>query len=262
MRSAPAVRVVLSATLISAGLSVAVASLPGRGRLELPTLALITLVKVALLGAAAYWSLVSRNRLQAGPRVARAWGLLCAGFAGLALGHVELGLEQMAYASAPYPAPSDVLFLAAQACLAVALVGFVRAYRASGLFSNRGRTRALLVAVLSAALVGGLLLVTIARLPAPWLERATSGAYALLDLAVLVSLALLVRQARHLGGQVGRAWSLLLGGFVVFSAADVVFGYLHALSAEPSLLFSQFPFLFAYGLASAGARLQLSLVTD
>jgi len=262
MRSVPGAKFVLFAAGAAACLSVAVAALPARDRLALPTLVVLTLVKVALLVAAAGWSFSSRNRLHAGPRVARAWGLLGAGFAGLALGHVVLGLEQTAYADPPFPATSDVFFLAAQVSLVAALTEFVRAYRESGLFSERGGARALLVAVAAAALVGGLLLVTIARLPASWLERATSGAYALLDLAILVPLALLVRQARHLGGQVGRAWSLLLCGFLVFSAADVVFGYLHALDAEPSLLLSQVPFVAAYGLASAGTRLQLSLLAD
>jgi hypothetical protein len=61
---------------------------------------------------------------------------------------------------------------------------------------------------------------------------------------------------------VGRVWALLLAGFAVFSVADVTFGYLNALDAEPSLLLSQFPFLIAYGLMAAGSRLQLALVAD
>jgi len=260
MRSTLAVKAVLLASLGAACLSVAVSSLPAPADLAPATLVVLTGVKLALLAAAAHWSFVSRKRLHAGPRIARAWGLLCAGFAGLALGHVVLSLEQVLYANPPFPATSDVLFIAGQVFLVAALSDFLGAYRESGLFSEKGAHRALVVAIAGAAILGGLLLVTIARLPAPWLERATSSTYALLDLAILMTLALLVRQARQLGGQVGRAWALLLGGFTVFSAADVAFGYLHALDSEPSLLLSQVPFLVAYGLASAGTRLQLALI--
>jgi len=83
-----------------------------------------------------------------------------------------------------------------------------------------------------------------------------------LDLAILVPLALLVRLARQLGGDVGRVWELLLAGFVVLSAADVALGYLQAFGTEPSILLSQFPFLVAYGLAAAGSRLQLALLAE
>ncbi len=171
-------------------------------------------------------------------------------------------MEQLAASGPRYPALSDSAFGVAQVLLAAALARFVGAYRSSGLFDEEGARRAWWVIGAVAAAAGALLLVTIARLPAPWPVRATDALYAVLDLAILVPLAFLVRQARQLGGRVGRVWATLLAGFAAFSVADVALGYLNALQAEPSLLLSQFPFILAYGLVAAGSRLQLALVGE
>lgn len=262
MKAAAAVRAVLLATGAVALVSAAASALPEGCGSARALLVLATGVKIGLLGLAAHWSLASCRRLEAGHPTAGAWGLLGAGFAGLALGHLVLGLEQLASSAPRYPALSDAAFGTAQVLLAAALARFVGAYRSSGLFAEEGARRAWWAIGAAAVVIGGLLLATIVRLPAPWLVRGTDALYAVLDLAMLVPLAFLVRQARQLGGRVGRVWVTLLAGFAAFAIADVSLGYLHALQAEPSLLLAQLPFVLAYGLAAAGSRLQLALVGE
>jgi hypothetical protein len=262
MKPRSAVRAVLLAAAAAAALSLAMAPMAEGSVASRLGLVAFTLVKLGLLGAAATWIFASRARLERGHPARRSWQLLGAGFAGFFLSHLVLGVEQLVRDPLPFPSVADALFIPAQLLLATARTGFLAAYRSSGLFSEKGSRLATAVIGVLAAAVGAVLLVTVARLPVPWLERATDGIYALLDLAVLVPLALLVRLARQLGGEVGRAWYLLLAGFFVLSAADVTMGYLQALGAEPSLLLSQFPFLIAYGLAAAGSRLQLALLVD
>ncbi len=266
MRSVPAaVRSVVVATAAVAGASVVLSLVPGSTRLgailagQAPIPG-FTLAKIALLLAAARWSAANRARLEDDHPAREPWGLLALGFGGLAAGHLALGLEQLAWETPPFPFVSDALFVPADAFLVVALYGFLRAYRSSGLFSDAGTRRAALsFGAAAVAIVAGVV-VTTARLPVPWAERATDIAYAVLDLGLLVPLALLVRFARQLGGEVGVAWRVLLGAFVVFTAADVAIGYLDALGMGPSYLAAQLPFVVAYGLAAAGSRMQLAVI--
>jgi len=262
MRSHVAVKGVLLATGATALLSIAVAALPAGSGAARAGLVLFTLVKLALLGAAARWSLASRGRLEAGHPARRSWCILGAGFLGFLVAHLVLGVEQIVHETPPFPSVADAIFLPAQVLLATALAGFLGVYRSSGLFSEEGARRAGVAIAATAVVIGVVVLATVARLPVPWLERAVDGLYAVLDLAILVPLVLLVRLARHLGGRVGRVWGLLLAAFAVLSVGDVALGYLAALEAEPPLLLSQFPFLVAYGLAAAGSRLQLALLSD
>lgn len=265
MRLPAAVRTVVSVAAAAAAASVALALVPGStalgallaGPAPIPG---FTLAKVALLAAAARWSAGCRGRLDAGHPARRSWGLLALGFAGLAAGHVALGIEQLAWESPPFPFVSDALFVPAVAVQVAALLGFLRAYRASGLFADPGARRAAAIATLAAAAIAAGVLATTVGLPVPWPERAIHVAYAALDLALLVPLALLVRLARWLGGPVGLVWRVLLGAFMVFTAADMSIGYLDALGYGPSYLASQAPFLVAYGLAAAGSRLQLEVM--
>ncbi len=265
MSTPAAVRNVVAVTGVIAATSVVLSIVP-------PTTALgaalagpapipgFTLAKIVLLAAAARWSAAARARLDAGHPSRGPWGLLALGFAGLAGGHLSLGVEQLAFETPPFPFVSDALFVPADALLVVALYGFLRAYRSSELFPDGGTRRAAAgFAAAAVAITAGVAVAT-ARLPVPWTERATDIAYAVLDLGLLVPLALLVRFAHQLGGPVGLAWRILLGGFVVFTAADVSIGYLDALGIGPSYLASQLPFVLAYGLAAAGARMQLAVM--
>jgi hypothetical protein len=265
MNTPAAVRNVFAVTAAAAGASVVLALVPESTRLgavlagpaPIPG---FTLAKMLLLGAAARWSAASRARLEPGHPARRSWGQLALAFAGLAAGHLSLGIEQLAFESPPFPFVSDALFVPSVALLAAALYGFVGAYRSSGLFSDAGTRRAAVVFAAAALAITAGVAVTTARLPVPWAERATDVAYAVLDLGLLVPLALLVWLARQLGGPVGLVWRILLGGMVVFTAADVGIGYLDALGAGPSYLASQLPFIVAYGLAAAGSRMQLAVL--
>ncbi len=266
MNAAPAeVRRVVAATAAVAAASIALSLVPGSTRLgallagQAPIPA-FTLAKIALLAAAARWSAMNRARLDLDHPAREPWGLLALGFGGLAAGHLSLGLEQLAWERPPFPFVSDALFVPADALLVAALHGFVVAYRSSGLFPDAGTRRAaLLFGAAAAAVVAGVVITTV-RLPVPWAERATDVVYAALDLGLLVPLALLVRFARQLGGPVGLAWRVLLGAFIVLTAADVAIGYLDALGIGPSYLAAQLPFVVAYGLAAAGSRMQLAVI--
>lgn len=265
--SARDVRRVLGATTLAAAAAIALALVPpatalGRALAGAAPIPGFTLLKVLLLSSAARWSLATRARLGPGHPSRRPWGLLAAGLAGYALGHLALGIEQLAFASPPFPFVSDALFLPSAVALTAAQFGFLGAYRASGFFSARGTRRTAAAAVAVAGGVMALVAVATLRLPVPWLEQATDVAYAVLDLALLVPLVLLVRLARQLGGPVGRVWRLLLGGFAVLAVADVCTGYLDAVGLGPSYLLSQAPFLVAYGLVAAGSRLQLALLEE
>ena len=261
----PAVRNVVAVTAVVAGASVVLSLVPESTRLGAvlagpAPIPVFTLAKILLLAAAARWAAASRARLDPGHPARRPWGLLALGFAGLAAGHLSLGIEQLAWETPPFPFVSDALFVPAVGLQVSALFGFVHAYRCSGLFSDAGTRRAAVVFVAAALAVTAGVAITTARLPVPWPERATDIAYAVLDLGLLVPLALLVRLARQLGGPVGRVWRVLLGAFIVFTAADISIGYLDALDVGPSYLASQLPFIVAYGLAAAGSRMQLAVI--
>ncbi len=265
MSTPAAVRRVVAVTAVVAGASIALSLVPAStalgavlaGWAPIPA---FTLVKISLLAAAARWCAASRARLDADHPARRPWGLLALGFAGLAAGHLSLGIEQLAFDAPRFPFVSDALFVPAVATLAAALYGFLGAYRSSGLFSDAGMRRAAIGFAAAALAVTAGVAVTTARLPVPWAERATDVAYVVLDLGLLVPLALLVRFARQLGGPVGLVWRILLGGFMVFTAADVTMGYLDALGIGPSYVQSQLPFIVAYGLAAAGSRMQLAVI--
>ena len=267
MAAAMPVSRLLAVTALAAAVAVALALVPPASALggalagPAPVVA-FTLLKVFLLGLAARWSFTSSARLDPGHPARRSWGLLATGLAGYAVGHTALGIEQLAFENPPFPFVSDVFFLPSALALATAQFGFLGAYRSSGLFPDRGRGLAALVAAVLASGVAAVVVTATLRLPVPLLEQATDVAYAILDLALLVPLVLLVRLARQLGGPVGKVWRLLLGGFVVLAVADVSIGYLDALGSGPSYLFSQAPFVIAYGLIAAGSRLQLSLLAD
>jgi hypothetical protein len=260
-----AVRNVAAVTAAIAGAAAVLALVPESTRLgavlagPAPVPA-FTLAKIALLAAAARWAVAASARLDRGHPARRPWALLAVGYAGLAAGHLALGVEQLAFETPPFPFVSDALFLPAIAVQVAALHGFLAAYRSSGLFSDAGARRAAaLFAAAGVAITAGIAITT-ARLPVSWAERATDIAYAALDLGLLVPLALLVRLARQLGGPVGLVWHVLLGAIVVFTAGDISIGYLDALGLSPSFLASQLPFVVAYGLAAAGSRLQLAVV--
>jgi hypothetical protein len=267
MGPATSARRLLGATALAAAATVALAlvkphSAFGKVLAGPATIAGFTLLKVLLLGGAAAWAFAARDRLEPGHPARWPWGLLAAGFAGYVAGHVALGIEQLAFASPPFPFVSDAFFLPAGLALTVAQFGFLGAYRSSGFFSDQGALRAAVIAVAVMAGVTVVVVATTVRLPVPWPERATDLAYAVLDLVLLVPLVLLVRLARRLGGPVGRVWHLLLGGFVVLAVADVSIGYLDALGVGPSYILSQAPFVVAYGLVAAGSRLQLALLAE
>jgi hypothetical protein len=259
------VRNVLFVTAAVAGAAAALALVPTSTRLGAALAGTapvpgFTLAKIVLLAAAARWAAAASARLDRGHPSRRPWALLAVGYAGLATGHAALGVEQLVFDAPPFPFVSDALFVPAVAVQVAALFGFLAAYRVSGLFSDAGARRAAVLLGAAAIAITATVAITTARLPVSWAERAIDIAYAVLDVGLLVPLALLVRLARQLGGQVGVVWRVLLGAFIVFTAGDVSIGYLDALGMAPPFLASQLPFVVAYGLAAAGSRMQLAVI--
>jgi hypothetical protein len=226
-------------------------------------LAITAPVKLAFLAAAAWWALGVRDRLEDGNPARRSWGLLSLGFLGLLAGHLTLAPEQVLHGTTPFPSAADLFFIPAQASLVVAFAGFLRAYRASGLFVDPGRRRATALLVLAVLAVAAVAAWPIVRAPGTALERALGVAYPALDLALLVPLALLVRLTnRMLGSEIWKVWATLLTGFLCFAAGDVLFAWVSALGLGGVGALMGLPYLLAYGLAAAGTRLQLRLVAE
>jgi hypothetical protein len=97
--------------------------------------------------------------------------------------------------------------------------------------------------------------------PTPLLEKVLAAAYPLLDIALLVAVALLMRGARQFGG--GRAWevwALLLAGLVVMIAGDLRYAYFATSGEEHIDALSEMPFVVAYLLLALGALKQKELI--
>jgi hypothetical protein len=96
---------------------------------------------------------------------------------------------------------------------------------------------------------------------APLLERVLAAAYPLLDVALLVAVALLLRGARRFGG--GRAWevwALVLAGMAVMIAGDVRYAYFAAGGEQRVDAASEALFVVAYLLLARGALRQQELI--
>jgi hypothetical protein len=233
----------------------------GPGGAAHAAVAVAAVAKLALLGAAAWWSLGVRDRLGEGNPARRAWGQLALGFLGLLAGHLTFTPEQLARGTTPFPSAADLFFVPAQAVLVVAFLGFLRAYRASGLFEDALDARVLGRHLAVAAALAAAVLWPVARGAGGALERALDATYPVLDLAMLVPLAMLVRLARRMrGGGVFQVWATLLGGFVCFAAGDVLFALNGALGGGGLGPLQTVPYVLAYALAAAGARVQLELL--
>jgi hypothetical protein len=236
---------------------------PGDSRLAAhAAIGVAAIAKLSLLAAAAWWSLCVRDRLDLENPARRAWGRLALGFLGLLAGHLTFVPEQVVHGTTPFPSAADLFFIPAQALLVVAFLGFLRAYRSSGLFDDAMDTRVFVRYALVAAAVGAAVLWTVARGEAGPLERVLDAAYPLLDLAMLVPLAMLVRLAHRMRGSgVWRVWVTILSGFACFAAGDVLFAWAGALGGLQGLgSLVTVPYLLAYALAAAGAKVQLDLL--
>jgi hypothetical protein len=122
------------------------------------------------------------RRFEADNPARRAWLLLTLGLGGFLAGQSILGYFQLVEGRPiVFPSPADLFFVLGSICLVIALLGFVRAYAASGLPVGAPRERGLLAlgaAVLCAAIVIPILR-PVLQTPAPPLEKLLNLAYPL-----------------------------------------------------------------------------------
>ena len=226
-------------------------------------IAVASLVKLTLLSLGALWSWRARGSMEADNPVRPAWALLASSLLCDVIGQAALARYQLRGEQAPFPSVGDVFWLLAYPLAGAALVRFVSAYHQSGYpMGTRGERVGLLAvtaAVCAALSFVVLRPVVLAEMPA--LDKALSAAYPLLDMALLVPLALLLRTTWHFrGGSVGTAWILVLTGFVFMCAGDVLFAYFTALGQTGLDPFVHGAYILSYGLIAGGVRKHVALL--
>jgi hypothetical protein len=226
---------------------------------------LASVVKLVLLVLGAAWSWQSRKHLDADNPVRPAWTWFAAGLSANVLGQVVLARYQLVGQESPFPSVGDVFYLLAYPLLGAALVQFVRAYHEAGypMGSRAERARLLAVTAMVCASLSFVVLRPVVMSDLPPVQKALTAAYPLLDMALLVPLALLLRTTWHFrGGSVGTAWIVVLTGIVFMCAGDVLFAYLTALGQTGLDPFVHGAYIMAYGLIAAGVRKHLALVAS
>lgn len=225
-------------------------------------LAVHTAAKWILLGATVWLSFRNATALDTSRPIGHAWLLFGLGVGSYLVAELGEAFYQFALGILnPFPSLLDVFYVAGYPLLILALSGFVRAYAAAGYPMGAPRDGVLVTAVLVVAGVG-LIWPVLSGLagPSPLLEKVLAAAYPLLDIALLVAAALLLRGARRFGG--GRAWevwALVLAGLGVMIAGDLRYAYFAASGEEYVDALSEMPFVVAYLLLALGALKQKEL---
>jgi hypothetical protein len=204
------------------------------------------------------------QRLEPENRARPAWRLLSGWLACFSVGEGILGVyTHVLRVEPPIPSVGDGFFLAGYVLLAAGAIRFVRVYTTSGM--SLGPPRELLILGVIAALVlggvGWVLLGPLLRAPRPLPEVLVTAGYPVLDFAVMIPMALLVRiTLRFRGGRVWTVWASILAGFTLLAAADTLFARLDLLGAawlDPLL---DPLFMAGYALTAYGAALQFDVV--
>jgi two-component system cell cycle response regulator len=199
-----------------------------------------------VLGAAAM--VLARARRVPGERLA--WLSLGAGMLLWALGQTYYSVVLYYASPAPFPSPSDALFLAFYPLAFVALVRLLRsrACKIDSLAWVDGLIGALAVAALAAAAIFPPVLEALGGKP---LGVAVSLAYPCADLVLLglVAAALTTTSWRS-----DRAWLLIAGALVLFGISDVVYLSVAGQSTE-ALNLASVGWPLAFGLLAAAAWL-------
>lgn len=225
-----------------------------------------SLAKLAFLAIGAVYAARCSRYFEAANPVRPGWLLLACGLALYAAGQASLGLLQLVRGSleVPYPSVADLFFVLSMTGLFAALTVFVFAYRSAGYLGEPGRTVAVaLVSVVVLGVLLALLLRPVLAEQAPAAEQALNVAYPVLDCLLLLPTLILLRMAMDLrGGRLVRVWVLLLSGFLLIAAGDVLFAYfatlgLAALDPVIDLLYA-----YAYILLAWGTVVQHSLLSE
>jgi len=227
-------------------------------------LLLACLAKLAFEGWGAFLAHRCAAGFEPGTNVRRAWRLLSLGLLGFFLAQLALARYQIVLGTqSPFPSLADVFFLAAYPLLIVALACFVKAYEDAGFPMGTASERWTLIGLVTGLclLLGYPILAPVARTEAPLLEKVLNLAYPLLDLAMLVPTAFLLRVTlRFRGGNVQRVWMALLIGVLALAGGDIAFACFSTLDVAQLESVVDALFIVSYGCFALGALAQEDLL--
>lgn len=228
-------------------------------------LLLACLAKLAFQGWGAFLAGRCATSFEPGTSVRRAWWLLALGLLGFLLGQLALARYQIVLRTqSPFPSLAEVFFLPTYPLLIAALVYFVKAYQEAGFPMGTASERWWLIGlVLGLCLALGYpVLAPVARSEAPPLEKFLNLAYPLLDLALLVPTAFLLRVTFRLqGGNVQRVWVALLVGVLALAVGDIAFAYFSTLGMTRLELLVDALFIVSYGSFAWASLAQRNLLS-
>jgi hypothetical protein len=234
---------------------------------EVTSLRVAGVVKLAFLLAGGL--IATRNALRLGSGNAARPGWLClgAGLLASAAGQAVLcGYQLSPRGAAPFPSLADVFFMVGYPLFIAALIGFLKAYAAAGYSLGSLRQQLLLgglVGLVGLAVAVLVLHPVLLKPGVPPLARFLNTAYPVLDLALLVPVALLLRATLPLrGGEVWKVWAALLAGFFCMAAGDVLFAYFDALNVQSVDPLTHVMYVLSYGSLALGVVRQHRLLTS
>ncbi len=222
------------------------------------------LAKLAFLVLAAGAAIGSAKQFEDDNPMRSTWRLFAAGFVPFAAGQAVLCTYQAVLRlPSPFPSIADAFFMCSYPLLLGALFRAIRAYGATGYPIGTPFERAGIGGAVAAvaAIIGYPTLRPVAAMPAPPLETFLNVAYPVLDLAVLVPVAILLRIAiRFRGGEVWKVWAGLLAGFTLMCIGDILFAYFAALERADLDPLIHAMYILAYAAIARGALGQYQLL--
>jgi hypothetical protein len=222
------------------------------------------LAKLAFLAIAAGAAIGSAMQFEHDNPMRGTWRLFAAGFVTFAAGQAVLCTYQAVLRlPSPFPSVADGFFMCSYPLLLAALFRAIRAYGATGYPIGTALERAGTGGAVAAlaAIVGYPTLRPVAAMPAPPLETFLNLGYPVLDLAVLVPVAILLRIAiRFRGGEVWKVWAGLLAGFALMCIGDILFAHFTALGRGDLDPLIHVMYILAYAAIARGALGQYQLL--
>ncbi len=222
------------------------------------------LSKLLFIGLAALGAVGSAARFEADNPMRGTWRMMAIGLLTFTAGQATLVIYQAVLRlPSPFPSLADAFFVASYPFLLAALMRAIRAYGETGYPIGTARERVGTAGAMAAiaALIGYPTLKPVVSVPAPPLEMFLNIAYPVLDLAVLVPVAILLRIAvRFRGGEVWKVWAGLLAGFTLMCVGDILFAYFTAMERESLDPLIHITYILSYAALARGAIGQYQLL--
>jgi hypothetical protein len=220
--------------------------------------------KLTFLLIAAASAVGSGKRFEHDNPMRATWRTFAAGFVAFAAGQAVLFTYQaILRLPSPFPSAADAFFVLSYPLFLAALLRAIRAYGETGYPIGTPWERAVTAAAMTAVAgaIGYPTLEPVVATPAPPLEMFLNVAYPVLDLAVLVPVAILLRIAvRFRGGEVWKVWAGLLAGFTMMCIGDILFAYFTALKRQDLDPLIHVMYVLAYASLARGALGQHQLL--